>query len=156
MVPFDWHWSKNRIWLAKAGSYARRMNPLARDRRDTLAALLLPELRGAGVVVAPLWLRIHCALPDHRGDALNVLDLVADAVQQATGLDDRWYQLAGLTWELAHEHPELQVWIGQEATEDAKRPRPSRRKKPVSRETPRESLPPPVPETPGTRPPWLA
>ena len=27
VVPFDWGWSKNRRWLARKGSYARRMDP---------------------------------------------------------------------------------------------------------------------------------
>ena len=122
-LPLDWGWSKNRVWVARAGSYGRRMNPEARAKRDALALILRAELGRQGVLQVArnvLWLRLHCALPNHRGDALNVLDLVADAVQDATGLDDRWYAVEGLTWELRPDRPELRVWVGQASLEDVK------------------------------------
>ena len=110
VVPFDWKWSKNKMWLARAGSYGRRLSPEARGRREALAAHLLSR--------APLWLQIHCVLPNHRGDAINCLDLVADAVEAATGLDDRWYMISGLTWsKVKGARPELHVWIGQAASQ---------------------------------------
>jgi len=126
-VAHDGHWSKNRMWLARGHGHARRLNPLARERRDRLADRLR---RSIGRDVAPtglvvpvrqnrLLLALHVAKADHRGDALNVLDLVADAVERATGLDDRWFELAGLTWEILPTEPTLTVVVGQTDVSDA-------------------------------------
>jgi len=144
-VPFDWQWSKNRMWEARAGTYARRLADHARTRRDTLAMILGLALRKERVqpVENELWFGVHVWIPDRRGDAINCLDLVADAIEIATEVDDRWYQLGGLTWELDRAEPALFVWIGQEFLEPHKR----RRSKP----------PPPEPAPdPGHRPPWSA
>lgn len=61
-----------------------------------------------------LWLRIHVYLPHHKGDAINCLDLVADAVEKGTGLDDRWYEIRSLTWEIDRANPRMVVDIGQD------------------------------------------
>lgn len=119
-VPFDWKWSKNRMWLAIAGSYARRLAPHARARRDDLAMLLRVQLAKSTYRVANNKLRfgIHVTMPDHRGDAINCLDLVADGIECATELNDRWFELASLTWSFDPTDPHLEVWIGQESDID--------------------------------------
>ena len=134
-VPFDWGWSKNRMWAARSGTHARRLTDPARARRSLLALHLKRELSrvranpGASGEVArkrlgkdgsghAIWFGIHVRLPDRKGDALNALDLVADAIQDATGIDDRHYQLAGLTWEISPEtrkEPSMLVWVGEGA-----------------------------------------
>jgi hypothetical protein len=141
-LPFDWQWSKNRIWAARAGSYARRLQPQAKARREALTLVLRAELNKKGIrpVVAPLWLAIHVEIPDRRGDALNVLDLVADGVQDATGVNDRWFQLGGLTWSLNREHPALHIAVGQDTAQPAKR---SRSKPPPPEPEPDPRRPPP-------------
>lgn len=114
VMPFDWQWSKNAMWVARAGSYARRLNPKARARKEVLAAMLRPKLPPMPLRKAPLWVLIDVGVPDRRGDAINCIDLVCDSVQLATGLDDRWYKTV-LDWEVCREKPELEVLIGQEA-----------------------------------------
>lgn len=42
-----------------------------------------------------------------------------DAVQEATGLDDRWYSVRRLDWRIVKLNPKIYVGIGQETTEDA-------------------------------------
>lgn len=112
-VPFDWGWSKNAMWVARAGTHARRLAPAARERRALLADALRSALGSIEVVHAPLWVALRVLIPDHRGDAINALDLAADAVEDATGLDDRWFQLAGLTWAIEKDDPRLRIWVGQ-------------------------------------------
>lgn len=115
VVPFDWQWSENKMWLARAGSYGRRMNPASEAHRTELKLRMQESLRGVRVTPDQvLWLGIFVWLPDRRGDAINAVKLVADAVQLATGINDRHYKLSGLDWELRPENPELVVTIGQE------------------------------------------
>lgn len=121
-LPFDWQWSKNRIWVARAGTHGRRLAAHARDRREHLTLLLRDELRRARVEVAHnrLFVRMVIALPDHHGDAVNAIDLALDAVERATGLDDRWVELRGLSWSIVPDRPRLAVAIGQTSTEAVK------------------------------------
>jgi hypothetical protein len=111
VVPFDAGWSKNRMWLARHQG-GRRLSPEARARRDALVRLLRPQV--GEVVRNALWLRLDVRKADHLGDALNALDLVADAVEIATGLDDRWFQLDGVEWTLGRPPGELMVTAWQE------------------------------------------
>ena len=41
-----------------------------------------------------LWLALDVTMPHRRSDPINVLDAVADAVQAATGINDRQYRVA--------------------------------------------------------------
>ncbi len=119
-VPYDSGWSKNRMWLPRSDGYAQRLNPAARERRDGLVeALQAAHIGGADAVVRNvLWVGIHVQKANHAGDAINCLDLVADAVEIATGLDDRWFSIASLTWELRPTKPTLTVMIGQQELKD--------------------------------------
>ena len=118
-VPFDWKWSKNRMWVARAGTYARRLADHARARRDSLVFVLRAALRGRRVANNVLWVNLRVEIPDHRGDAVNCLDLALDAIEIATGLNDRWYSIAGLDWAVVKDHqPQLTISIGQTEAED--------------------------------------
>lgn len=117
-VPFDWQWSKNRMWIARADTYARRLSDHARSRRDLLVFSLRAELKGRRVANNVLIVWLHVELPDHKGDAINCIDLVCDAIEIATGLDDRWYGIGGLTWGVVKQDPQLTVTIGQFSAED--------------------------------------
>ena len=46
-----------------------------------------------------LWLALDVTMPHRRSDTINVLDAVADAVQAATGINDRHYRVALLDGE---------------------------------------------------------
>jgi len=69
-------------------------------------------------VAGRLWLDIFVQKPNHRGDAVNVVDLVCDAVEDATGVDDRWFSVRRLDWEVKKSDPLLYVVIGQETSEE--------------------------------------
>lgn len=118
-VPFDWRWSKNRMWISRGRGASKALAAHARQRKDALATMLRLELGSRRIAHNRLWVSIHSELPNHRGDSINCIDLACDAIQQATGLDDRWYQIGGVTWEIVkHRQPRLHIWIGQESIED--------------------------------------
>lgn len=114
-LPFDYAVSKNAIHRVGRGGhvYARRESNAYRD------ALILALRRGGEHwFQAKLWLDIFVEKPDHRGDAVNVVDLVCDAVKVATGVDDRWFSIVRLDWAIVKENPRLIVGIRQDAMED--------------------------------------
>jgi hypothetical protein len=114
-LPFDWQWSKNRIWKSIKGKPGKYLAPHARQRRDALATLIRAELTRKHITPwkGKLWLALHVEIPNHRGDPINCLDLVADAVQDGTGINDRWFWLNRLTWENNSKKSQIMVSCGQ-------------------------------------------
>jgi hypothetical protein len=114
-VPFDWASSKNAVWRTGRGGhvYARKE---ATAFRESLAS----RIRDASRVwfQGKVWIDIFVEKPNHRGDAINVIDLVCDAIKDAIGVDDRWYSIRSLDWAIVKENPRIIVGIGQDVTED--------------------------------------
>jgi len=79
------------------------------------------ELKSAlqGRVFQPrrkVWLDIFVQRADLKSDPINVLDAVADAVKGVIGVDDRWFAVAQLDWELVrNKAPFVRIKIWQEA-----------------------------------------
>lgn len=115
-VPFDYGYSKNAVWrLSDRGHvYMRRQ---ARSLRDALAWELKQALSGVDVFEGKVWIDIFVQKPDHRGDAVNVVDTVCDAIKLAIPVDDNWYCLRRLDWQVTKSNPRLFVGVGQEVAE---------------------------------------
>lgn len=113
-MPFDWAASKNAVWRTGRGGhvYARKESV---DWRGQLAQ----KIRDAGLewFDGKVYLDVFVEKPNHKGDAINVLDLVADAVKDATGVDDRWYSVRRLDWSIVKQEPRILVGIAQRVGE---------------------------------------
>lgn len=117
-VPFVQDLSKNAIWRnVRAGHTYLRTE--SRRAREGLALVLRSALHGRRVAHNRLWVDIGVEKPHHRTDASNFVDSILDAVEEATGLDDRWYSLRRLDWRIVKLDPQIYVGIGQEAGGDA-------------------------------------
>lgn len=116
-VPFAWTGSKNAIWAMRSkGHVALRRESAA--YRDAIIAALRPALRGITIRQNKLWLDIFVEKNNHKGDAVNFVDLVCDAVKVATDLDDRWFCIRNLDWSIVKHEPNLMISISQEDVED--------------------------------------
>jgi uncharacterized Zn-finger protein len=116
-VPFSYAASKNHIYVKRRmGHVALRREVVAKRQAITLA--VQSALAGRQVAHNKVWLDILVQKPDHRGDAVNVVDLVCDAVKDAIGVDDRWFSIRRLDWEVAKTDPRLFIGIGQESDRD--------------------------------------
>lgn len=116
-MPFSYEMSKNAIWSVanKQGHvYARRQS---NARRRELAQRVLLASRDGEWFEGKVWIDILVEKPDARGDAINVIDLVCDALKDVLGVDDRWYSIRRLDWAIVKRDPMLYVGIGQEVTE---------------------------------------
>lgn len=115
VVPFDYAASKNAVWRTGRGGHV-----YARKEGVTFRAALADALRAGGHqwFQGRLWIDMFVEKPNHRGDAINVVDLVCDAVKDATGVDDRWYSIARLDWSIVKRDPRLIVGIRQAVSED--------------------------------------
>jgi hypothetical protein len=117
-MPFSYAASRNHVWTAKDRDH---VSSRARSNayRAELTTILRSALSTQQVKVNKLWLDIFVQKSDHKGDAVNVVDLVCDAVKDAAGLDDRWYALRSVDWEIVKGVGRLFVGVGQEECWDA-------------------------------------
>jgi hypothetical protein len=116
-VPFSYAASKNHIYAMRSrGHVALRSE--SRALRDEMTLRLRSALAGRRVAHNKLWIDILVQKPDHRGDAVNVVDLVCDAVKAAVTVDDRWFSLRRLDWEIVKDRPQLFLKVGQETDQD--------------------------------------
>jgi hypothetical protein len=112
-IPFSYAASKNHIYTSRGhGHVALRRE--ARAIRDDITLRIRIALKDRKVAHNKLWIDILVQKPNHRGDAVNVIDLVCDAIKDAVGIDDRWFSIRCLDWEIVKEGGRLIVGIGQE------------------------------------------
>ena len=116
-MPFDYLMSKNALWNIGRGHHV-----YIRKESALLSIVLQNIIRSASRdrvwKQRKIYLDIFVQKPNNKGDAINVLDFVADAVKKAIGVDDRWFCLRRLDWQIVKENPRLYVGIGQEEGED--------------------------------------
>lgn len=113
-VPFSYAASKNHIYaMRRAGHVALRRE--SRAKRDEIVHMIGDSLRGQRVANNKVWIDILVQKPNHRGDAVNVVDLVCDALARAVGVDDRWFCIRRLDWEVVKDAPKLFIGIGQDS-----------------------------------------
>lgn len=117
-VPFSSACSKNHLWaMCDRGHVALREE--SRKVRRLLSESLSLAIREAGArpVQNRVWLDMLVQKPSHKSDAVNLIDLVCDAAKQAVGVDDRWFCVRRLDWEIVKAGPRLIVGVGQDSTE---------------------------------------
>jgi hypothetical protein len=117
--PFSYALSKNAQWSSARGGGHVFLRKNASVHRGIVRNVIAAALARASktLVEAKVYIDIFVQKPDHRGDAINVLDSVCDAVKVAVGVDDRWFVLRGLDWEIVKHDPQVFVGIGQATSE---------------------------------------
>lgn len=117
-IPFTYAASKNHIYtLSRRGHVHLRRE--SADLKALIAAELQSSLVGRKVAHNKVWLDILVQKSNHKGDAINVVDLVCDGVKRALPVDDRWFCIRSLDWEIVREGGQIFIGIGQEDVEDA-------------------------------------
>lgn len=116
--PFSYSLSKNRIWgRSKTGMFLR---PEVRRSHQDLAGLIAKAMEGRPVVKAKVWLDIWVEKPNHKGDAVNVVDFICDSLKKAIGVDDRWFCIRRLDWSVSKRKPMVLLGFGQTTTKDTR------------------------------------
>lgn len=116
-IPWSSMLLKNHVW-----SYSRGHVFLRQEARQAEEALIVRIKMALGQEYPffhnKIWLSIYAQKPDHRaGDAINLIDRIADAVKKAINIDDRWFSIRRVDWEIAKVNPRIFIEISQEATE---------------------------------------
>ena len=117
-VPFSYAASKNHIYtLRRSGHVALRRE--SKIKRAEISAAIRHTIGDKQIAHNKLRIDILVQKSNHRGDAVNVIDLVCDAIKDAVPVDDRWFCIRRLDWEIAKEEPMLYIGLGQESEVDS-------------------------------------
>lgn len=110
-VPFDQNYSKNAIWRT-----GRRGHVYIREEVNALREEIGWKVKRSGVKwgINKVWLDILVQKPSMRGDAINVLDTIADGIKLGMDLDDNWFCVRRLDWEIVKKDPKIFIGIAQE------------------------------------------
>lgn len=113
VVPYSGAYSKNVMYGVR-GKARLRWRPFIREEsREKMRALILLLKPREQWPQRKTYIDIHVQKPHHKGDAINVLDLICDAVKRAIGIDDRWFAIRRLDWEIVKDNPTIHVQVIQ-------------------------------------------
>lgn len=118
-IPYTADLSKNRIW--SFSSRGRGHVYIRKDRKRKMEALSLriqTACQERPFFQGKVWLDILVQKPDHRSDAVNMVDTLCDVVKKGIGVDDRWFSIRRLDWQIVKNDPAIYLGISQEVEED--------------------------------------
>jgi len=112
-LPLSGAWSKNRMHARteEGGVIVRKE---ARDILDAIAWSAKLSLGQIKLERRKVWLEIIVQKTSPTADAVNVVDVVCDGVKRGIGVDDRYFSLLRLDWQLVERDPRIYIAIGQE------------------------------------------
>lgn len=117
-VPFTYAASKNHIYAMRSRGHVA-MRRESRDLLDAIAGKAKEAIQGVHLRMNKVWVDLYVQKPNHKGDAINVVDLVCDGLKVGLGIDDRWFAIRSIDWQIVKSDPRLFIGIGQEECEDA-------------------------------------
>ena len=115
--PFGYQLSKNHIYTkTRFGHVALRHE--ATSAKNNIILLLRESVKQLRPRQNKVWIDMLVQKPNHKGDAINVIDLVADAIKIALDVDDRWFCIRHVDWEITKTDPKIFIGVGQESDID--------------------------------------
>jgi len=113
-VPFSWNYSKNRLWsMNRRGGHVFIRREIV-STKNALIAIIKDASKSVKFFYGKVWVDIFVQKPNNTGDAINVLDTIADCIKKAIGIDDRYFSIRRLDWEIVKTDPKIFIGIGQE------------------------------------------
>lgn len=109
-IPYIKYLSKNRMKAFAGGHYY-----LPEETRKAKEHIIYP-IKNSKIkfIQSKLYIELFIEKPKHQGDAINFIDTIADAIVQATGIDDRWYCIGRVDWQINKINPKIWITIKQD------------------------------------------
>lgn len=116
--PYSWAASKNRSFRIAASGRPFKIKEL-KQYQDALALCVASAVRGQKVYKNKIWVEFFVQKPSHKSDAINIVDTVCDAIKIGLGVDDRWFSIKQLDWQITKTDPQIYISIYQRDPYDA-------------------------------------
>ncbi len=113
----------NVMGFSKNGLYGRKKNKAflrkeAKKARQDLVDLI--KQKPQPWAQTKTWLGIKVIRPNFRSDPINFIDGIADAIKEGIGVDDKWFAIEYLDWEIDKNNSKIEVTIWQENAIDVR------------------------------------
>lgn len=120
-IPYNPSFSKNGMYIRGKGGRVAYSDG-ARTARDELTIRIRNAFQNTDIqpVPAKVWIDILVRKQEARGDAINFVDVICDAIKDGIGVDDRWFSIRRLDWIVSRNPPIIHIGIGQETSESHK------------------------------------
>jgi hypothetical protein len=117
--PYTQALSKNHIYANTAQGH-RFLRAESRKAGDDIALLARSAINRSGqkLLQNKVWVDIFVQKSNNRSDAINVVDLVCDGLKIGIGVDDKWFCIRRLDWEISKNDPQIFIGFGQEDVGD--------------------------------------
>ena len=105
--------SKNRMHIVRRDG-RKILSESARKFKQDVGILAMAAARDVTFKPGKVWLSIFVELPEKsRSDAINLVDMIADGVQEGIGINDRNFAIWKLDWARDVVEPNIYVAVGQ-------------------------------------------
>lgn len=119
-IPFTWAMSKNSRLRARSRGFVFVPEEVkAADQAIALTVKNAIRMHGVEVKHNRLWIDVLVEKNSHRGDAVNVVDTICDAIKQVVPMDDNWFCIRRVDWRVVKKPPYIYIGFGQEDVPDA-------------------------------------
>lgn len=112
-IPFDPAITKNSFFRTRSGIAVKKNTKNVMQDIEVVIRSAKHKF-----YLGKVWLEIFVERPNMAGDSINTMDIIADAVKRAIGIDDRYFALSGLDWKIVKENPRIFITIKQTISED--------------------------------------
>jgi len=118
-TPFSSLWSKNALYthIRKKGKRCVVIKKEIRDMRDAFSESIRIGVSSNPFVQGKVWIDLLVQKPTNHSDAINVIDSISDAIKKGIGVDDRWFCIGRVDWQIVKSGGKIIVGIGQEGSE---------------------------------------
>lgn len=110
-LPFTWDLSKNRIYSLgsrRGHVFIRSEVKQARARIEKMVSSIKDKMfRGK------VWIDILVEKPNNKGDAVNFVDSICDAIKKGLDIDDRYFSIGRVDWRIRKINPQIYLAIYQ-------------------------------------------
>lgn len=116
-IPYTPNVSKNRRWSSNGQGFVF-LTQAVREFQANLVEHIRECVKDLPVKNAKVWLSIFVQKPNHKSDAINSIDTICDAVKKGIGVDDNWFCIDRVDWEIQKHDPHIYLKIAQESACD--------------------------------------
>lgn len=117
-VPFSPAASKNFVWgMARGGGHVFKRQQ-SRDYQALIELKVRSAVRDQKIFHNKVWIDLFVQKPNHKSDAINVISVICDGIKRGLGLDDRWFCIRQVDWEIAKRDPQIFISISQDEARD--------------------------------------
>ena len=112
-IPFTQAASKNHVWSLASGSGHVFKRAESRQFQNVIVAKIQEGIREHKVFQNKIWIDLFVQKPNHKGDAINVVDVICDGLKVGLGVDDRWFCIRQVDWEISKHDPQIFITVFQ-------------------------------------------